>query len=118
MYDQNALREEAQRALDQIWFIQSVEGVERTDETVALRLYIREDLFVQVFWGELTESLYFALIENERRIFGIDYEGGRWHQHPFVAPERHEFLSEGLGVKLLLTFLSRVEDLLLAEDLL
>ena len=118
MHKQTALREEAQAALDQFWFIQSIEEIERTDSTVALRLYIRDNLFVHVFLGELTGSLYFALIENDRRIYGIDYEARRWHQHPFVAPDRHEFLSEGLGVKPLLTFLARVEDLLLAEDLL
>lgn len=59
-----------------------------------------------------------ALIEARQRIFGIDYEGGAWHIHPYGAVERHEPLKDGWGPKPLLQFLARVEDLLLEHDLL
>ncbi len=112
------LRREAFEALDQVWFIQGIEEVEHTDVTLSLRLRIRSGLFIQVFYGERSESLYFALIEGDRRIFGIDREHAQWHIHPFNASEIHQPLPEGLEPKPLLTFLARVEQLLLTHDLL
>jgi hypothetical protein len=109
---------EAREALERVWFVQALEETERTDLTLSLRLYVRSDLFVQAFAGELSGSLYFALIEGERRIFGIDREAGEWHTHPHASPHTHELLSEGLGPKPLLEFLARVEELLLQQDLL
>lgn len=118
MLSSQALLDEAQEALNKVWFIQSLEVIERTDATVSLRLYIRRDLFVQAFFGELTSSLYFALIEGNRRIYGIDQESGEWHVHPYPAPHKHELLTEGLESKPLLKFLARVERMLLENDLL
>ena len=64
MYSKTDLLSEAQEALDGVWFVQRVEEVERTDFTISLRLYIRHNLFIQVFLGERSGSLYFALIEG------------------------------------------------------
>lgn len=118
MYSVADLRAEAQEALERVWFVQSVEEIERTDPTLSLRLYIRPDLFVQAFVGELTGSLYLALIEDRQRIFGIDLEAGEWHVHPYGDPDNHERLPEGLEPRPLLKFLAKVEDLLLRADLL
>lgn len=62
------LQSEAQDALERIWFVQSIEIVERTGATMSLRVHIRPGLFVQAFLGELTGSLYFALIEGRQRV--------------------------------------------------
>ncbi len=118
MQTRDELLIEAQEALERFWFLQSVEEIERTDFTISLRLHIRSGLFIQAFLGELTGQLYFALIEGRHRIFGIDRESGEWHIHPYEAPEEHRPLPEGLGPKPLLSFLSRVEELLLKHDLL
>jgi len=112
------LRLEAEEALESVWLVQALEEAERTDTALSLRLHIRPDLFVQAFLGEWSGSLYFALIEGGRRIFGIDREADEWHVHPYEAPHTHELLLEGLGPKPLLKFLARVEDLLLQHDLL
>jgi len=112
------LRREAEDALESVWFIASLEEIERTDVTLALRLYIRRDLFVQVFSGVTSGSLYLALIEGGRRVFGIDREAGEWHVHPYEAVERHRPLPEGLDPKPLLKFLARVEELLLEHGML
>jgi len=95
-----------------------LEEIERTDFTLSLRLHIRPALFVQAFLGELSGSLYLALIEGGQRIFGVDREGGGWHLHPYDAPDKHEPLPEGLEPKPLPKFLARVEDLLLEYGLL
>jgi hypothetical protein len=73
---------------------------------------------LQVFIGERTGSLYFALVEGRQRMFGIDRENGQGHLHPYDTPEKHLTLNEGLGPKPLLAFLSKVENLLLEHDLL
>ncbi len=112
------LRRQVQDALERVWFVQSVEETERTDRTLSLRLHIRSGLFVQVFLGEASESLYFALIQDRRRIFGIDRVIGEWHLHPYDAPDTHEPLAEGLEHQPLLKFLAKVEDLLLQHELL
>jgi hypothetical protein len=118
VYSATDLRSEAQEALERVWFVQSLEEMERTDAALSLRLYIRPDLFVQAFLGELTGSLYLALIEDRRRIFGIDLEAGQWHLHPYDDPNKHEILPEGPEPKPLLKFLAMVEDLLLQAGLL
>ena len=112
------LLQEAQEAFERVWFIQAVQDVEHTDMTLSFRLYIRADIFVHVFYGQLSESLYFSLVEHDRRIFGIDREGGNWHLHPYTATEKHLRFDEGLGHKPLLSFLALVGDLLLQHDLL
>lgn len=91
--------------------------MERTDSTVSLRLNISETLFVQAYLGELTGSLYFALVEHTQRIFGIDRESGLWHMHPVDAPHEHQPLPEGMEPKPLLRFLSKVEELLVQYGL-
>jgi len=83
-----------------------------------LRLYLRADLFVQAFLGERSGALYLALIEQGRRIFGMDLEAGEWHLHPYDAPDQHEMLLHGPGPRPLLAFLAHVEEILLAHSLL
>lgn len=118
MYNIDELQIEAQEALNKVWFVQLLEVEKRTDFTLSLRLYIRAGLFVQIFLGQLSGSLYFALIEDRQRIFGIDQEADEWHIHPYNAPHRHEPLPESLHPKPLLRFLARVEELLLEHNLL
>jgi len=118
VYSTVDLRLEAQDALERVWFVQSLEEIERTDSTLSLRLHIRPALFVQAFLGESSGSVYFALIEGGQRVLGIDREGGEWHLHRYDTPDDHEPLPEGLEPRPLLRFLARVEDLLLQYDLL
>jgi len=72
VYNATDLQLEAEEALERVWFVQSLEEKERTDLTLSLRLHIRPDLFVHAFIGTWSATLYFALIEGGRRIFGID----------------------------------------------
>jgi len=112
------LRREVEEALEKVWFVGSIEESERTDITLSLRLHIRPKLFVQVFFGAKSGTLYLALIESGRRLYGIDRDAGEWHLHPYGAVDKHESLPRGLGPKPLLEFLARVEELLLEHDLL
>lgn len=112
------LRREAEEATDRTWFTGVLEEMERTDITLSIRLHIRPGLFVQVFLGTKSGSLYLALIEGGRRLYGIDREADEWHVHPYGAVERHEPLPQGLEPKPIHRFLARVEELLLKYELL
>ena len=112
------LRRAVEEAVERVWFVRSIEENERTDTTLSLRLYVRPRLFVQVFLGTKSGSLYLALIEGGRRLYGMDREAGEWHLHPFGAVDTHKFLPQASGSKPLLKFLAQVEDILLEHDLL
>lgn len=112
------LWQEARKTLETVWFVSSLEETERTDFTLSFRLIIRDDLFVQVFSGEKSKNLYIALIEGRQRIYGVDREGDKWHQHPFQNADRHEPLTQGLDPKPILTFLAQIEALLIENELL
>jgi hypothetical protein len=118
MYEETDLRTEAFDALDEFWFVQSVQNVESTVYHFALRLHIAPEFFVQAFLGKQSETLYFALIKDEQRIFGIDREDNEWHVHPYGESDHHEPLSQGLEPKPLLRFLARVEQLIMEHNIL
>lgn len=64
--------------------------VESFDNVILkVRIYLIEDFFIDVFYNDDTKRVAFALVKNEKRVFGADNTGG-WHIHPFDDPERHE----------------------------
>lgn len=57
--------------------------------SIALRVPIVGNRFVEAFFNEATGTTAYALIQEGRRIFGADNTGGKWHIHPFGDPEGH-----------------------------
>lgn len=57
--------------------------------SIALRVPIVGNRFVEAFFNEATGTTAYALIHENRRIFGADNTGGKWHIHPFEEPEGH-----------------------------
>jgi hypothetical protein len=54
------------------------------------RVSLQKNRFLQVYFNEITGTLAFALIEEDRRIWGIDFDNLRdWHFHPLENPEHH-----------------------------
>ena len=48
------------------------------------------DIFLRFYFNELTGTMAFALIKENRRIWGIDCDNQRgWHRHPEEQPENH-----------------------------
>jgi hypothetical protein len=64
---------------------------DRTDNIVSLKLLIDDDLFIQVYGNILKEKLNLALVFKNRRLYGYDSEGGKYHCHPLDNPDRHIF---------------------------
>jgi hypothetical protein len=54
------------------------------------RAILKNNHFLQVYFNELTGTAAFALIKEDKRIWGIDFDNIRgWHLHPLVNPEGH-----------------------------
>lgn len=111
------LLQEAVEAVDQFWFIQSLEVVERTDRTVTVQLMIGNELRVHAFLSRKTGRLSLALIGPSGRLYGRDRQRGEWHMHPFAQPDSHEATPEGVSRKPLLQFMAEVQEILLTQDL-
>ena len=48
------------------------------------------ELFLRFYFNEITGTIAFALIRNQQRIWGIDYDNHRgWHLHPETNPADH-----------------------------
>ena len=59
------------------------------------RANLEGNRYLQVYFNELTGTTAFALIEKEKRIWGIDFDNMRgWHFHPFGKSESHRSISE------------------------
>lgn len=70
-----------------------VEKVDLHTEVFILkgRVILRKNRFLHVYFNELTETRAFALIEEGKRLWGIDFDNIRgWHLHPAGNPEGHQ----------------------------
>jgi len=71
-------------------FVQSVD-LETEAIVVKGRVLLDQDRFLEVYFNEQTGTTAFALIEDDQRIWGVDYDELRgWHVHPFGHPDQHE----------------------------
>jgi len=82
------LLEEIYASVEQVNFVSEVvthvEG-----PTLKVRLII-ESGFIQVFFNANTHALAFALIKDNKRVFGVDRDNIRnWHIHPTEDPTQH-----------------------------
>lgn len=69
-----------------------VRSVDLETEVIILRgrVLLEQDRFLQVYFNEETGTTAMALIEDEQRIWGVDYDDLRgWHVHPVDDPDQH-----------------------------
>ena len=45
--------------------------------------------FINVFYNLATDKIAFALIQENKRIYGADNAKIGWHYHPFADPRQH-----------------------------
>jgi hypothetical protein len=61
--------------------------------TVRGRAHFVGGLFLAFYYNQATGTQAFALVRNELRLWGIDYDNLRgWHEHPLGQPELHVIL--------------------------
>lgn len=55
------------------------------------RIALKKERILQVYFNEITRTTAFALIEEDKRIWGVDFDHIRgWHLHPVGNPESHQ----------------------------
>ena len=55
---------------------------------VKSRIFLIDNSFIEVYYNYENAKTSFALIKNNKRIFGAD-NLGFWHIHPLNKPEKH-----------------------------
>ncbi|MEA3341374.1 MAG: hypothetical protein U9R15_15525 [Chloroflexota bacterium] len=108
------IRDEARRFA----FIRNVVALDRTANTVKLRLFIATGCFVQVYTNLHKDLLSYTLVLRRTRIYGRDNDGTGWHRHPHSAPNSHDFSDEGTRPVSLAEFLDEVQQILTVEGIL
>lgn len=106
------------RIAEKFSFIKAIATVDKTTNTIKLRLHIASDCFVQVYTNTRKRLLSYVLVFNRSRLYGRDCEGGMWHRHPYDHSDGHDFGPEGAKAVTLDEFLAEVQDILNKEGLL
>ncbi len=73
--------------------------IDRTDNIVSVKLHIDSQIFIQIYGNSSKNKLNMALVFNNRRLYGYDSSGGRYHYHPFDAPDAHIFTDERKSIR-------------------
>lgn len=100
------------------FFIQRAVTIDKTANTIKLRLHITKECFAQVYTNVQKKLVDHVLILNWNRIYGRDCDGGAWHRHPYDNPDAHDFSPEGAREVSLEEFLIEVQQILEKEGLL
>lgn len=78
------------KGLSELEFVEKVD-IDTEVFVLKCRAILKENRFLQVYFNELTGTTSFALIEKDKRIWGVDCDNMRgWHLHPLDNPETHE----------------------------
>jgi hypothetical protein len=80
-------------AIAERYNLQVVEA-DRTENIISLKLLIDHELFIHIYGNAQKDKLNLALVFKERRLYGYDSEGGKYHCHPLDAPDEHVFVDK------------------------
>jgi len=69
-------------------FVKTIDIVLFDEPVAKARVEIKSNIFIEVFFNGQTQKCSFALIKNNKRIYGVDNTKG-WHIHPFEDPKSH-----------------------------
>ena len=81
--------------------------IDFTDITLISRIGFSLEIFIQIYANSKKDKLNMSLIVTDERIYGIDKEGGFYHEHPFENPLLHidaksmdieDFVIKSLGI--------------------
>jgi hypothetical protein len=82
------------------------------------RLYLKPDLFVQVYRNDKFQTTNFVLIHAGQRIYARDELAGAWHRHPVDDTDLHDRSPEGQRRASLEEFLDEIEKIVTDLNLL
>jgi len=82
------------------------------------RLYLSEDLYIQVYRNDRNNITSFTLVVGDERLYGRDEIDGLWHRHPFSDPSTHNGSPEGRRSINLRGFFDEVYQILITQKFL
>ncbi|MBI5602419.1 MAG: hypothetical protein HY879_03615 [Deltaproteobacteria bacterium] len=89
--------------------------LDTTDITLIARIEILPMVFIEIYENLRKEKLNLALIFGNTRVFGVDREGGFYHEHPPEDPEQHIPIKKSLDLE---DFIIRSIEILNSKHLL
>ena len=78
--------------LEELSHLHFVKNVDLNTEVFVIkgRVLLENNFFLQVYFNARTQTTAFALIEEGKRRWGIDFDSIRgWHLHPVQNPDDH-----------------------------
>jgi hypothetical protein len=100
--------------LEELSHLHFVKNVDLNTEAFVIkgRVLLENNFFLQVYFNASTETTAFALIEEEKRKWGIDFDSIRgWHLHPAESPDDH-LIIEPKTIKEIIAHLAEAWEIL------
>jgi hypothetical protein len=73
--------------------------IDATDVTLMARVEILPAVYIQIYQNIEKDKLNMALIFGNDRAYGVDSEGGTFHEHPTEDPIRHTPMGDKLEIE-------------------
>jgi hypothetical protein len=90
----------------------------KTDNAVKARIEISDNIYIQFYFHQISETTNYVLIGWNNRLYGRDCIGGSWHRHPLHDPNLHDTTEDGVKKVTPEDFLDEVFEILLKEKIL
>jgi hypothetical protein len=74
-------------------------NIDATDVTLMAGIEIFPAIYIQVYRNLKKDKLNMALIFGKNRVYGVDGEGGAFHEHPAEDPTFHVPIKERLEIE-------------------
>ena len=74
-------------------------NIDTTDVTLMARIDIFPAIYIQIYRNLKKDKLNMALIFGKNRVYGVDGEGGVFHEHPAEDPTSHVPIKERLEIE-------------------
>ena len=74
-------------------------NIDTTDVTLMARIEIFPAIYIQIYRNLKKDKLNMALIFGKNRVYGVDAEGGVFHEHPAEDPTFHVPIQERLEIE-------------------
>ncbi len=73
--------------------------IDRTDNVISLKLVVDNELFMQIYGNADKGKLNLVLVFKQRRLYGYDSEGDKYHCHPFDNSEGHIYVNDKKSIQ-------------------
>jgi hypothetical protein len=81
---------ELRQACDRSSLVSHVEERVIDADVLSVRVHLTTGgMFISIFYNVTSGKTAFALLEGDRRIYGVDNARMGWHKHPFNDPRQH-----------------------------